>query len=249
MSQVGGRARTKAPSAKELPQNKLGGFRQQQGGQRGWRDLEEGRGWRSPGPRPCSYVGHTAEGALASPLAPLKSLGARVAQCTYPEKLAPSPASGGLGEGCLGTFLGRGRTMKRWRMENLQWAVPKSPWSTLGRFSLAAAAAKSLQSCLTLCDSTDGSPPGFPVPGILLARTLEWVAVSFSNAWQWEVKVKLLSCVWLLATPWTTAYQSPPFMGFSRQEYWKGVPLCSPDSVLRMFHNLGSNFFSSVKGE
>ena len=92
----------------------------------------------------------------------------------------------------------------------------------------AAAAAKSLQSCLTLCDPIDGSPPGFPIPGILQARTLEWVAISFSNAWKWKVKVKLLSHVWLLATPWTAAHQAPPSMGFSRQEYWSGLPLPSP---------------------
>ena len=92
---------------------------------------------------------------------------------------------------------------------------------------LLAAAAKSLQSCLTLCDPIDGSPPGSPVPGILQARTLEWVAMSFSNARQWKVKVKLLSRVRLLATPSTAAYQAPPFMGFSRQEYWSGVPLPS----------------------
>ena len=88
-------------------------------------------------------------------------------------------------------------------------------------------AAKLLQSCLTLCDPIDGSPPGSPVPGILQARTLEWVAISFSNAWKWKVKVKSLSHVWLLATPWTTAYQASPSMGFSRQEYWSGVPLPS----------------------
>ena len=91
-----------------------------------------------------------------------------------------------------------------------------------------AAAAKSLQSCPTLCDPTDISPPGSPVPGILQARTLEWFAISFSNAGKWKVKVKSLSCVWLLATPWTTAYQAPPSMGFSRQEYWSGLPLPSP---------------------
>ena len=61
----------------------------------------------------------------------------------------------------------------------------------------AAAAAKSLQSCPTLWDPIDGSPPGSPIPGILQARTLEWVAISFSNAWKWKVKVKSLSCVWL----------------------------------------------------
>ena len=88
---------------------------------------------------------------------------------------------------------------------------------------------KSLQSCPTLCDPIDGSPPGSPVPGILRARTLEWVAISFSNAWKWKVKVKSLSCVWLSVTPWTAAYQAPPSIGFSRQEYWSGVPLPSPD--------------------
>ena len=92
----------------------------------------------------------------------------------------------------------------------------------------AAAAAKSLQSCPTLCDPIDGSPPGSPIPGILQARTLEWVAISFSNACKWKVKVKLLSHVWLFATPWTVAYQAPPSMGFSRQEYWSGVPWPSP---------------------
>ena len=70
-----------------------------------------------------------------------------------------------------------------------------------------AAAAKSLQSCPTLCDPRDGSPPGSPVPGILQVRTLEWVAISFSNAWKWRVKVKSLSRVWLFATPWTAAYR------------------------------------------
>ena len=89
-------------------------------------------------------------------------------------------------------------------------------------------AAKSLQSCPTLCDPVDGSPPGSPVPGILQARTLEWVAISFSKAWKWKVKVKSLSRVCLLATPWTAAYQAPPSMGFSRQEYWSGAPLPSP---------------------
>ena len=96
----------------------------------------------------------------------------------------------------------------------------------------AAAAAKLLQSCPTLCDPIDGSPPGSPVPGILQARTLEWVAISFSNAWQWKVKVKSLSSVRLLATAWTTAYQAPPSIGFSRQEYWSGVPLPSPGKGL-----------------
>ena len=88
-----------------------------------------------------------------------------------------------------------------------------------------AAAAKSCQSCPTLCDPIDGSPTGSSVPGSLQARILGWVAISFSSAWKWKVKVKLFSCVWLLATPWTAACQAPPSMGFSRQEYWRGVPL------------------------
>ena len=93
---------------------------------------------------------------------------------------------------------------------------------------LAPAAAKSLQSCLTLCDPIDSSSPGSAVPGILQAKILEWVAISFSNAWKWKVKVKLLSCVRLLTTPWTAAYKAPLSMGFSRQEYWSGLPLPSP---------------------
>ena len=97
----------------------------------------------------------------------------------------------------------------------------------------AAAAAKLLQSCLTLCHPTDGSPPGFPVPGILQARTLQWVAISFSNAWKSKVKVKSLNRVRLFATPWTAACQPPPSMGFSRQEYWSGVPLPFPRGSYR----------------
>ena len=96
--------------------------------------------------------------------------------------------------------------------------------------SAAAAAAKLLQLCPTLCNSINGSPPGSPIPGILQERTLEWVAISFSNVWKWKVKVKTLSRVWLLATPWTSAYQAPP-MGFSKQEYWSGLPLPSPEML------------------
>ena len=92
----------------------------------------------------------------------------------------------------------------------------------------AAAAAKSLQSCPTLCDTIDGSPPGSSIPRILQARILEWVAISFSNAWKWKVKVKSFSHVRLFTTPWTAAYQAPLPMGFSRQEYWSGLPLPSP---------------------
>ena len=101
----------------------------------------------------------------------------------------------------------------------------------LGSWVAAAAAAKSLQSCPTLCDPIDGSPPGSSVPGILQARILEWVAMSFSNAWKWKVKVKSLSRVQLLATPCTAVYQASPSMGFSRQEYWSGLPLPSSSWV------------------
>ena len=103
----------------------------------------------------------------------------------------------------------------------------------------AAAATKSLQLCLTLYDPIDGSPPGSSVPGILQARTLEWVAISFSNAWKWKMKVKSLSHVRLLATPWTAAYQAPPSMGPSRQKYWSWVPLPSPS--LRLNNLKASN--------
>ena len=102
----------------------------------------------------------------------------------------------------------------------------------------AATAAKLLQLCPTLCDPRDGSPPGSPVPGILQARTLEWVAVSSSNAWKWKVKVKSLSRVRPSATPWTAAFQAPPSMGFSRQEYWSGVPLPSPIIYTWYYFNL-----------
>ena len=105
----------------------------------------------------------------------------------------------------------------------------------LWQVSTNAAAAKSLQSCLTLCDPIDGSPPGSAIPGILQARTLEWVAISSSNAWKCKVKVKSLSHVPLFMTPRTAAYQAPPSMGFSRQEYWSGVPLPSPQHKWRGF--------------
>ena len=94
--------------------------------------------------------------------------------------------------------------------------------------SVRPSAAKSLQSCPTLCDPIDSLLPGSSVPGILQARTLEWVAMSFSNAWKWKVKVKSLCRVRFLATSWTAAYQTPPLMGFSRQEYWSWLPLPSP---------------------
>ena len=110
-------------------------------------------------------------------------------------------------------------------------------FSIFALLAFTAAAAKSLQSCPTLCNPIDDSPPGSPVPGILQARTLEWVAIAFSNVWKWKVKVKSLSCVRLFVTPWTAAHQAPPSMGFSRQEYWSGVPLPSPcfDSKLPNF--------------
>ena len=111
-------------------------------------------------------------------------------------------------------------------------------WATRDAHIPAAAAAKSIQLCLTLCDPIDGSPPGSPVPGSLQARTLEWVAISFSNAWKWTVKVKSLSRVRLPATPWTAVHQAPPSMGFSRQEYWSGVPLLSPIYPLTGILNL-----------
>ena len=100
--------------------------------------------------------------------------------------------------------------------------------------NMLSAAAKSLQSCPTLCDPIDGLLPGSSVSGILQARTLEWGAIAFSNAWKWKVKVKSLSHVQLLATPWTAAHQAPPSMGFSRQEYWTGVPLPSPNMLSRL---------------
>ena len=117
--------------------------------------------------------------------------------------------------------------MRSWKFILLFW-INFFTW-----FKHAAAAAKLLQSCPTLCDPIEGSPPGSPVSGILQARTLEWVAISFSSAWKWKVKVKSLSHVRLLVTSWTAAYQAPPSMGFSRQEYWSGVPLPSPDLSLR----------------
>ena len=111
----------------------------------------------------------------------------------------------------------------------------------------AAAAAKSLQSRPTLCDPIDRSPPGSPVPGILQARTLEWVAISFSNAWKWKLKMKSLSHVRLFMTPWTAAYQAPPSMGFSRQEYWSGVPLPSPWILTKLMKLQKTSFIGSIE--
>ena len=106
-----------------------------------------------------------------------------------------------------------------------------TPSISQGISSLHNHAAKSRQSCTTLWVPIDSSLPGSAVPGILQARTLEWVAISFSNAWKWKVKVKSLSHVWLFVTPWTAAYQAPPSMGFSRQEYWSGLPFPSPGDL------------------
>ena len=116
--------------------------------------------------------------------------------------------------------------MAGWMASLTRWTwvwVNSGSWWWTGR----PAAAKLLQSCPTLCDPIVGSTPGSPIPGILQARILEWVAISFSNAWKWKVKMKSLSHVRLLATPWTAAYPASPSMGFSRQEYWSGVPLPS----------------------
>ena len=95
-------------------------------------------------------------------------------------------------------------------------------------YEIGIAAAKSHQSCPTLCDPIEGSPPGSTIPGILQARTLEWVAISFSNAWKWKAKVKSLGRVRPSVTSRTAAFQAPLCVGFSRQEYWSGVPLPSP---------------------
>ena len=107
---------------------------------------------------------------------------------------------------------------------------------------LLAAAAKSLQSCPTLCDPIDGSPPGSPIPGILQARTLEWVAISFSNAWKWKLKVKLFSRVWLFATPWTAAYQAPQSMGFfqARVLEWGAIAFSGSYLIKAIFSFISS---------
>ena len=131
------------------------------------------------------------------------------------------------------------------------WQLTSSKWEASWHLftAAAAAAAKSLQSCPTLCDPIDGSPSGSLVPGILQAKTLEWVAISFSSAWKWRVKVKSLSHVRLFATPWTAAYQAPPSMGFSRQEYWSGVPLPSPTSSLGEPKNRSFNLLCNPPGQ
>ena len=118
-------------------------------------------------------------------------------------------------------------TLHLFAKPHMMWLLPNLPIYCFTAAAAAAAAAESLQSCPTLCDPIDGSPPGSPVPGILQARIPEWVAISFSNAWKWKVKVKSLSRVRLLATPWTAAYQAPPSVGFTRREYCSVVPLPS----------------------
>ena len=124
----------------------------------------------------------------------------------------------------------------KWCWEKSETATPDLLYKgNISTLTPAAAAAKSLQLCPTLCDPIDGSPPGSPVPGILQARTLEWVAIPFSSAWKWKVKMKWLSPVWPSATPWTAAFQASPSMGFSKQEYWSGVPLPSLFYVLVIF--------------
>ena len=138
------------------------------------------------------------------------------------------------------TLIGSGEPQLGYKLGQELWISTEGNYRsqrTLFNFKHAAAAAKSLQSCPTLCDPIDGSPPGFPIPGILQARTLEWVAISFSNAWKWKVKVKSLSCVWLFATLCTAAYQAPLSMGFSRQEYWSGVPLPSRKLYSKGLHS------------
>ena len=112
-----------------------------------------------------------------------------------------------------------------WMLVQWQCSTHQATVSLL--YKRDAAAAKTLQSCPTLCDPIDGSQPGSSVPGILQARTLEWVAISFSSASEWKVKVKSLSPVRLFVTPWTAAYQAPLSMEFSRRECWSGVPLPS----------------------
>ena len=125
--------------------------------------------------------------------------------------------------------------MWRWRIRAMPLQTKK--WQryagkTIWGCPAAAAAAKLLQSCPTLCDPIESSPPGSAVPGSLEARTLEWVAISFSIAWKWKVKVKSLSRDRLVASPWNAAHRAPPSMGFSRQEYWSGLPLPSPAVII-----------------
>ena len=125
----------------------------------------------------------------------------------------------------MGHQIGKVSLTPQWQLTVLANSARSS--STKIAWICPAAIAKSLQSCPTLCNPRDSSPPGSPIPGILQATTLEWVVIFFSNAWKWKVKVKSLSRVQLFTTPWTAAYQAPPSTGFSRQEYWSEVPLPS----------------------
>ena len=143
---------------------------------------------------------------------------------TWPPKSRTWLTTLGVSSGEAGMWVStRGLRRPKGRREGI-W---ESLWEHVLAEAAAAAAAKLFQSCPTLCNPIDTSPLGSSVPGILQAITLEWVAISFSKAWKWKMKVKLLGHVRLLATPWTAAHQAPPSMGFSRQEYWSGVPLPS----------------------
>ena len=129
-----------------------------------------------------------------------------------------------------------------------RWSLQPWNWETLAPWKKSyekPAAAKSHQSCQTLCNPIDSSPPGSPVPGILQARTLEWVAISFSNVWKWKVKVKPLSRVQFFATPWTAAYQAPPSMGFSRQEYLEWGAIACSDEKPRQYIKKQRHYFSN----
>ena len=174
----------------------------------------------SQGPGPCksfSYPHNKVHGLfLVLPLLSYRKPDSKLTHCVTPLwtgtirwELPLDPATGLASGSCCCSFKKEGG---------------RHPLRSPGQRS-AAAAAKSLQSCPTLCDPRDDSPPGTSVPGILQARTLEWVAISFSNAWKWKVKGRSFSRVWLLATPWTAAYQAPLSMGFFRRKYWSGVPL------------------------
>ena len=129
--------------------------------------------------------------------------------------------------------------------KNIKYYHWKEGRKRLGFFPLllVAAAARTLQSCPTLCNPIDCCPPGSSVPGILKARTLEWVAISFTSAWKGKGKWKW-SLVWLVATPWTAAYQAPPSMGFSRQEYWSGLVL--PVSFVKLNRPFNANKYVNI---
>ena len=151
---------------------------------------------------------------------------------------------------CIGTW--NVRSMNQGKLVVVKQEMARVNVDILGISELKwTTAAKLLQSCPTLWDPIDGSPPGSPVPGTLQARTLEWVAISFSNAGKWKVKVKSLTHVWPSATPWTAAYQAPLSMGFSRQEYLSGLPFPSPVTVLHTYNYflniIISNVFLSFK--